>query len=260
MAWGPGGPSSVSWSPRTTSPALTLATSILPSLIGGGLGFLGASRQNRANRTEAERAREFTREMSNTAHQRQVQDMRAAGLNPILSATGGQGASTPAAAMARMENEIQPAISTAKLAARFNQEMENMKNLSYKDAAAGWRDHKMVSVLNKEILLKDQQEKTEVMRTQREKEAAMGQWLDNQLMKFHLVGAGIDAEIDASARGRLYREVNKAKSALPSFGFGFLLGAGKGKGRVGAPTKFKSDPNRWSGGKAYDRYSIYDRK
>ncbi len=53
-----------------------------------------SARNRRFSEAENQKNRDFQRMMSGTAHQRQMNDMRLAGLNPILSA--GAGASTPA--------------------------------------------------------------------------------------------------------------------------------------------------------------------
>lgn len=49
----------------------------------------------------ADKQMDFQRHMSNTAHRREVRDLKAAGLNPILSA-GGPGAVTPSGASSSM--------------------------------------------------------------------------------------------------------------------------------------------------------------
>jgi hypothetical protein len=74
----------------------------------GALSYIGQKQANQATAKSVGNQIAFQREMSNTAHQRQVADLRAAGLNPILSVN--RGASTPSGAHYVAQNELGAAV------------------------------------------------------------------------------------------------------------------------------------------------------
>lgn len=73
------------------------------SLVGGIGSMIGQYSANKANLKIAREQMAFQERMSNTAHQREAEDLRKAGMNPLLTA-GGSGSSTPSGASATMGN------------------------------------------------------------------------------------------------------------------------------------------------------------
>lgn len=119
--------------------------------VGIAINSAGDTKKNQENRMQARNQQDattsmagtsmdFQERMSNTSHQREVKDLESAGLNPLLSATGG--ATTPGGATGSVggappvENQVRASITSALEAKNLelifkkgNQEIKNMKSL-----------------------------------------------------------------------------------------------------------------------------------
>lgn len=152
---------------------LPLLAAAAPAIIGGAASLLGGVMSNRASAKSAAENLAFQERMSNTAHQREVVDLRAAGLNPILSA-GGKGASTPGGAQYTASDIASPAVNSASAASRAVADVANTKattaetnqrvaaNIPHYDALGR---ESTIQVQAADTVLKNTQQLHEVQRT-----------------------------------------------------------------------------------------------
>lgn len=101
-----------------------ITASLIGAGLGAGLSTLGGYFTNQSQIGLSREQMIFQERMSSTAHQRQVKDLLAAGLNPILSANSG--ASAPSGAMATLQNPVdKPDINKALEINLANQTLKN---------------------------------------------------------------------------------------------------------------------------------------
>lgn len=101
---------------------------LLSNLVSNGLDYASMTSARQYNSREAAAQRAWSEKMSSTAYQRGVKDLQAAGLNPILAAYNGFGASTPSGGTAStgMQNFAQtsaaaiPSAHTATMQAMYD--------------------------------------------------------------------------------------------------------------------------------------------
>jgi len=115
------------------------------TLVAGGAGALaniaGVDMMNSANKGMANRQMDFQERMSSTAYQRSMEDMRKAGLNPMLAYMQG-GASAPSGASIPAQNVfggvqdgLDKVASSTRQSTRLKQELINMEKTEAKTEA-----------------------------------------------------------------------------------------------------------------------------
>jgi len=150
---------------------------LLGSIISAGASLLGGALANKGAKDNVSSANAFTTEQMQNRHQWEVDDLRKAGLNPILSAGG-----TPSmggSPVAQVQDIVGPAVNSALASKRLVAEIDKMKSdttLNDKLASQSAAQENLIKA--NQVTAKFDAERSRLAGL-REGQAAYGEYLDN---------------------------------------------------------------------------------
>lgn len=155
-------------------------------LVAGGASLLGGLLQQGTSAKMAREAMRFSERMSSTQHQREVVDLRRAGLNPMLSINGG--ASSPSGVMGQAQDAVGAGVASAQEARRLSAELKNVNEDTTKKRAEGdlARQH-----------WQESSARTENVAAQ------------TDLLKYQMPGASARAAFDRTTRGKNSQHIGR---------------------------------------------------